>query len=449
MDTGSQEASKGAPSSDTQGLFDGFSGFVTATEADYDQAMSRGLVVVDTNVLLNLYRYNRPARENLFQVLEQLGDCLWFPHQVLLEFHRNRQDVIADLDVVAEQVADELLAHEQKALTSFRRWAKRVALSPDEEDSLREPFQSACNALRSGIEYLVAAERDELNIDTTRDTTLARLAGIVEGRRGAPLPRESYAAALVEARRRKEQKIPPGYRDADKDKGADAEGAAGDYLVWVQTMEEAERRTTDVLLVTGDVKPDWWRLEKGAAVGPRNELAEELLQRTGTRLFMLRPESLLFHARRVFGLEVPEETLTAIERLDRASQSSAEKGEQSDGAPWSARAVQLLLERLSLNAPVQAEVIRQGALSDGFVQRDRVYELGGFDLDRSLRGFTRPVTRITRELQVAGIVPYFARVPLEPVYDPQARGYSKAVGFHVDVDFAETLFRMQLPDELD
>src|SRR5690242_11422468 len=35
--------------------------------------------------------------------------------------------------------------------------------------------------------------------------------------------------------------------------------AAGDYLVWTQVLREARQRQCDVLLVTGDVKEDWWR----------------------------------------------------------------------------------------------------------------------------------------------------------------------------------------------
>ena len=43
-------------------LFDGFEGYRTPTSDDYRHLLTEGLVVPDTNVLLNLYRYNAQAR---------------------------------------------------------------------------------------------------------------------------------------------------------------------------------------------------------------------------------------------------------------------------------------------------------------------------------------------------------------------------------------------------
>ena len=54
------------------------------------------MVVPDANVLLNLYRYTDQARDDLLSVLERLGNQLWVPHQVLVEFWRNRDAVLRD-----------------------------------------------------------------------------------------------------------------------------------------------------------------------------------------------------------------------------------------------------------------------------------------------------------------------------------------------------------------
>jgi hypothetical protein len=70
--------------------------------------------------------------------------------------------------------------------------------------------------------------------------------------------------------------------------------------------------------VTGDVKEDWWRKERGQTRGPHPELVSELRDRVGTRLFMLRPESLLVHARDVLNLAISDESVEDVERVDRA-----------------------------------------------------------------------------------------------------------------------------------
>ena len=102
-------------------------------------------------------------------------------------------------------------------------------------------------------------------------------------------------------------------RVADKSKSDDS--AVGDYLVWEETLLEAEQRKLDVLVVTGDVKEDWWRRERGQMRGPRPELVEELRKRARTRLFMLRPESLLVHAQTALKIEVAKESVQDVERV--------------------------------------------------------------------------------------------------------------------------------------
>jgi hypothetical protein len=87
---------------------------------------------------------------------------------------------------------------------------------------------------------------------TNKDPVLIELEPILRDRVGAALDKPEYDAALAEAKLRAEARRPPGYKDSSKG----GEALAGDYLVWVQLMREAQRRQRDVLLVTGDIKED-------------------------------------------------------------------------------------------------------------------------------------------------------------------------------------------------
>jgi hypothetical protein len=75
-------------------LRDQFHHFYAPDEAAVKAALQAGLVTPDANVLLSLYRFQRVARDQLFSALEKLGVRLWIPHQVGLEFHRNRLGVM-------------------------------------------------------------------------------------------------------------------------------------------------------------------------------------------------------------------------------------------------------------------------------------------------------------------------------------------------------------------
>ncbi len=73
-----------------------YKGFRQLSEADFKSLWKTAVFVFDANVLLNLYRYQSPTRDDLLKVLEKLGDRIWIPYHVGLEFERNRLIVIAD-----------------------------------------------------------------------------------------------------------------------------------------------------------------------------------------------------------------------------------------------------------------------------------------------------------------------------------------------------------------
>lgn len=61
---------------------------------DVDALWKEGLVVLDTNVLLNLYRYPEKGRAELLKVLHEFQQQLWLPNRVAFEYHQRRSSVI-------------------------------------------------------------------------------------------------------------------------------------------------------------------------------------------------------------------------------------------------------------------------------------------------------------------------------------------------------------------
>jgi hypothetical protein len=65
--TAREAAAHPTPVSDSDGpagLYDDFEAYRTATDADYQRLLTSGLVIPDTNVFLNLYRYDVPTRDD-------------------------------------------------------------------------------------------------------------------------------------------------------------------------------------------------------------------------------------------------------------------------------------------------------------------------------------------------------------------------------------------------
>jgi hypothetical protein len=302
----------GGPDLQPGGLYDGFEAYRTPTDADYRDILSNGLIVPDTNVLLNLYRYNEQTRGDLFAVMNGLKERLWVPHQVMQEFWRSREAILQDPRSTVSTVR-ELTAQSNKAVDTFRSWANRVSLAEEQTERMTAHLTRAFGAVIEGVKKLADDMAAEFARDTNKDPVLGELERILRNRVGPTLNDEAYQEALAEARSRSEAKKPPGYKDS----GKDPVSAAGDYLVWVQVLKEAKARRQNVLLVTGDTKEDWWRREHGELRGPRPELVEEMRGVADVRLFMTRPDSLLLQARTILQIRVRDESVQDVERVDR------------------------------------------------------------------------------------------------------------------------------------
>jgi hypothetical protein len=300
-----------------RGIFDGFDGYAPRSEEDWKNTLRNGLVVVDTNVLLSLYRYDQDARNSLLSTLRAFGPRLWVPNQVLVEFWRNHPNALEYAERQLEQAVSLLKGDLERAHSNLRSWVNRVSLDRESAGNLERILSEAHDKVVATMAEVTQKSREEMGRDTTKDNILLSLESILQGKVGAPLDARSYAQAIEEGKRRLEAKIPPGYMDKKKEGQGNA-FELGDYLVWVQVKREAIMRAKDVLLVTGDAKEDWWRTHHQLPLGPRNELAEELLREAGVHLYMLKPDRLLRYARDLLAVAVSEETVQSIEQVGEA-----------------------------------------------------------------------------------------------------------------------------------
>lgn len=193
-----------------------FRHWLPSTERDKAQAVTSGLVVLDTNVLLDAYRFAPRARDELFEALEKLGNRLWIPHQVALEFHKNRATVIAEHDATYRDTLDAISefqsqAHEQLG-TKIRQLAKRVALSDDEATQLQSLVVQGLDQAITKLGHL--KDRHGISDKTIyQDPVLKRFQRLLLDKVGAALSEEDESSARKEAQRRIDEKVPPGYED--------------------------------------------------------------------------------------------------------------------------------------------------------------------------------------------------------------------------------------------
>jgi hypothetical protein len=280
----------------------------------------------DSSVLLNLYRFPMGASSDFLKVLGHLKDRLWLPHQVALEFQRNRSRVrfeqVARFGAVfaaLERVQSGLKADLEKLQLKKRH-------SSIDPDFLLIEVSGALSPVRSRLEALQQEQEEALQADPVHDAIVA----LFEGRIGASLSPEETQKVFTEGAIRYRHKRPPGYMDQDKAKEAEAiyyfeshpmEAQYGDLLVWMQLIAEAKRRSAkDVIFVTDDDKEDWWLEYSGKTVGPRRELIDEVrISANVERFHMYNSERFMEYAKEHLGVAVQSASIAEIRESKDAS----------------------------------------------------------------------------------------------------------------------------------
>ncbi len=325
---------------------------------------SEGLISLDTNVLLNLYRLPKIARDEFFSVLDSVQDRLWIPHHVGVEFQRRRIGVIVE----AREKADSALRKAREHLNATQEKVRsleldKAGLDLDPENLLAD-LERTSGQLMSAIQMM----HDSLVDVSASDPIRARLDELLAGRVGAgPTMQEDLASLLADAEHRYENQIPPGFKDIGKDKdprqsvflsgGITYESKYGDLVIWKQLLAQARLTgAVGVLFVTSDQKDDWWWIDHGRTLGPHPELVSEMQNEADIALFwMYSAKSFADLAGRYTTVEVSARSLgdiDAVEHLERSREPISKRPESERVAFRARRNHAMALSALAENAVV-------------------------------------------------------------------------------------------------
>ncbi|HEY5214873.1 MAG TPA: PIN domain-containing protein [Acidobacteriaceae bacterium] len=286
-----------------------FAHFYAPDDAAIAMAMQDGLVVPDTNVLLSLYKVQATARGELFGALEKLGTRLWIPHQVGLEFQRNRLVVIAEQQAYFGKTQQEFDTAIDNLCTMVAEFTgARFAVASDTVDRIEQTLRQAQKLINKCVSGAEKANDVRL-ADHGSDKILARLEVLLGDRVGDPMEPKDLEDAKKEAKRRVEAKEPPGYKDRDKP------DPTGDFLIFKQIMNEAGKCNLPAVFITDDRKEDWYRREHGLTLGARYELREEVAKVAGVPFIIMTTETFLLHAKKYLNATVSDETVDQAKEL--------------------------------------------------------------------------------------------------------------------------------------
>lgn len=285
--------------------------------------LTTATIALDANVLLDLYRVSYDQREQILKLLskDDVRARVWLPYQAALEYQRNRltvaQDHATQYQAVRKAVND-LPNALTKAAASVRDKAVRIELLALVEKTIEGAQGPLLEAVNRLAEANVLVTGDIVSVDPIRERIDQILA---EEDQVGPKPDDAEIdKRRSEAKVRNEEKIPPGY--ADHDRKSDP---SGDLLIWREILDRAAHHTNKpIVLVTSDVKDDWYLKTDKRPLGPRPELVAEFVATPNTETYHQMPlDSFLFYANKYLDAGVDNETIQSVESLAAARITTA------------------------------------------------------------------------------------------------------------------------------
>lgn len=260
-----------------------FNGYYRPSDQQFEELWRKGTIALDANVLLNLYRYSTDTRDRLIATLREFKQRLWLPHQAAFEFHRNRLPVAFEQLDAYEKLGVLLESHKselKKKLGDFKRHPliRVEALA----SRLERGFDSALKTIDE--------HRLKHPSPTDDDSILNAITDLFDGRVGDPYGDERLAKIYKEGELRYAKLKPPGYKDAQTKKD---DGKFGDLIIWFQMIDFAKQTNMPIILVTDDVKEDWWLRVNGKTIGPRPELISEMRKESSVDFYIYKTDQFM------------------------------------------------------------------------------------------------------------------------------------------------------------
>ena len=384
-----------------------FPSYYLPSDRELQKLWKTATFILDANVILNLYRYPKGAREDLLNVFQKISDRLWIPHQAALEYQKNRLGVIAEqmkrFDDVRKLLTD-TTNHLKEKLAQLQLRKRHSSI---DAGSLLAKMDNIVNGFLFDIDKSEKNQSEIFNEDKLR----SKIDALLRGKVGSPAGSQAELDAIYqEGKTRYDLKIPPGYGDTSKGKPDDKKTECyiyndlllrreyGDLIIWYQIIKEAkERNWKQIVFITDDRKDDWWWIveSKGKKViGPRPELVDEIMTKANVSSFyMYNSERFLEYAKKYLKTQVEQESIEQVREVTSILQAER----QLDPYGFYSSVEEACLKWLYIQFPYD-EISRNGGVADIVHINHKDNSRTGYTI-KYFRDFgTRDIISVSREL---------------------------------------------------
>lgn len=285
-----------------------FRGYYKPTSEELADIWKDCIFSFDANVLLHIYCYTPETRQRFFEILHQLKERIWIPHQVAYEYQKNRIYVIANYLKAYEDIERILNKNSRDLRTEiFKDYQRHPFINTQQ---ILEDIEKAIEEVKSRLKIAQSQHPNYLEHDDLREV----LSDLLEGKVGQPYSEEELENIYQKAEKRFSYKQPPGYKDANKP----VPKSYGDVILWFQLIDYARVQQKPLLFVTDDNKEDWWLKYDRETIEPRPDLIQEIISEVGVKgfqFYMYHSDQFLDYAEKFLNLPNRPEAVKEVREI--------------------------------------------------------------------------------------------------------------------------------------
>lgn len=337
------------------------------TEDDYKTLWQKAIFILDTNILLDVYRLPESAKEDLLNILADanINNRLWLPFQAALEYTHNKIDAISDQknkfqtvrSIVNDSISELDVSYDSliKKLDDLQLKKRHSVIDPDKfiDENL---FKDAKEILNNFLEELNNLDEKQPDVNNP-DILQERIFKILEGKVGESFNKQELEEIFKEGDLRYKDSIPPGYKDRDKPDFYLFEDKKyirkyGDLVLWKEIIRKTKDENLEyVILITADSKEDWWQKKRGRKLGPRYELLNEIyFNATSLKIFhMYDTAGLMQYSKQYLGIDIKEQSIKETKDLIEFNKTT----DQITTTDLGVIAIRDIFQRVSSHIPIK------------------------------------------------------------------------------------------------
>lgn len=286
-----------------------FPGYYQPTEIDFSNLWDSCVFSFDTNVLLNLYRYSQNTRQDLFNILDGLSERIWIPHQVALEYQRNRLEVINQQLDIYNQINSVIVTFRKQLVEKLDNIRYHPSI---ESKPVLESFDKSISLFTSDISNFKKLHPEFKKNDSIR----THLDKLFNGKIGVPYTQDKLVEIYGIGADRYSNNIPPGFKDISKQMNS----KYGDLIVWFQIISKAKEEKRPFVLVTDENKEDWWLKTKDGTVSPLPELINEFFYETNQMFYLYKIDNFVQYASKYLNKQANQAAIKEIRDIRKSDE---------------------------------------------------------------------------------------------------------------------------------